>query len=88
MADEGSEHPSIARYVENYGRMRDLLELVKLPARGPRGSRVNQRRARMVQAAVHQLKVAGAGFCEIRKRRGRCTLCKFPVVWEETRCAS
>ena len=78
-------HPSIGKYMENYGRMRDLLAIVNLPARGPRGSRVNQQRARIVQAAVHQLKVAGAGLCEIKKRRGRCRLCKVIVPYDTSR---
>ena len=81
MDESEAPHPSIGRYVQNYGRMRDLLELLELPARGRRGSRVNRSRARIVQAAVHQLKVSGAGACWIRKARGRCTLCKVVLPW-------
>lgn len=81
MDEADAPHPAIRRYVENYGRMRDMLEMLELPARGRRGSRVNHLRARIVQAAVHQLKVAGAGECWIRKARGRCTLCKVVLPW-------
>jgi hypothetical protein len=79
------DYAPIDKYVANYGRMRDLLELIELPARGPRGSRVNARRARIVQAAVHQLKVAGAGYCQIKRQRGHCSLCGIAVPYAETR---
>jgi hypothetical protein len=86
-SDERVQHPSISKYLENYGRMRDLLEIIELPARGRRGSRANQKRSRIVQAALHQLKVAGAGLCEIRRSRGRCSLCKVAVPFRQTRSA-
>jgi hypothetical protein len=72
---------SIGNYTQNYGRMCALLDLLDLPGRGPKGSRVNQQRARIVRAAQHQLKVASLGACEIKRRRGRCSICKVKVPY-------
>jgi hypothetical protein len=74
--------PRIQRMQEAYARMRDLLEVIDLPPRGKIGSRVNQLRAKIERAAIHQLKVAGSGVCQIRRRRGRCVLCKTPVPYK------
>jgi len=81
--EELEKLPGIKHYMERWAPFRELLTMIALPPRGVRGSRQNQRRARMLQAALHQYKVAGEGRCEIRRRRGHCSLCKVAVTYDK-----
>lgn len=45
------------RWRGGYAPYRQALKDLKLPPRGPRGSAVNRKRARLVQQTLHKLKL-------------------------------
>jgi len=47
----------VRHYNAGFGPYREILERLELPPRGPRGSAVNRKRARLVQEALHKAKV-------------------------------
>ena len=55
----------VRHYNAGFGPYREILERLELPPRGPRGSAVNRKRAKMIQDALHAEKV----WREKRKRR-------------------
>jgi len=51
------ENKDIHAYIKGFRPFWRILSRLELPPRGPRGSRVNRKRARMIQVALHAEKV-------------------------------
>lgn len=68
-----------SKYLDGMRTSYDIYQRIVLPPRGRAGSRVNQTRSRLLQAALHQAKWGKGQLCDRKRKTGRCVLCATRV---------